>query len=158
MLTIICVLNIIHHSIVEHFLGIIMRLYSFVNFYLSSIQQGIQTAHVVGELSRSAHVNLFHVWAAHFKTIIVLNGGNAKELAIISAFLRQYMTEFPVASFSEDDASLGGIMTATGIIIPDYLWEEVDYFRKNECMTQDPERTDREQTLIRFIAQFPLAR
>jgi len=28
-----------------------MRLYTFVNYYLSSIQQGIQTAHIVSEMS-----------------------------------------------------------------------------------------------------------
>ncbi len=134
-----------------------MRLYSFVNFYLSSIQQGIQTAHLVGEMSQGAHTGQFDVWANSFKTIIVLNGGNNKSLLDLRTTLQAY-SEFPVGSFSEDDESLGGVLTCVGIIVPDYIWEDIDRFRAGEDAIDDPERTAEERALVELIAGHSLAR
>lgn len=58
-----------------------LRLYAFCNFYLNSISQGIQTAHVVGEMAKAYRgedtksSKLFWEWLEDGKTIIVLNGG-----------------------------------------------------------------------------------
>jgi hypothetical protein len=59
-----------------------MRLYSFVNYYLSPLQHGLQTAHCVSEMAMTMTMEdqLFAIWADDHKTIIICNGGNSKML------------------------------------------------------------------------------
>lgn len=130
-----------------------MILYTFVNYYLSSIQQGIQTAHIVSELSLQGHP-LFIEWAKNYKTIAILNGGNAKgvedtwkTLVDIGVFAD---INLPKAKFHEDDESLGGALTACGIVIPQLICEEIQLVR-NKGATNVME-------LSKFIAQFSLAK
>jgi hypothetical protein len=100
-----------------------MRLYTFTNFYLSSIQQGIQTAHVVSELSIKAHP-LYTEWAKDHKTIIVLNGGNSKSLQdVYSKLTRLVETKYPIAKFNEDEQSLNEAFTCVGIVVPAKIYE-----------------------------------
>lgn len=112
-----------------------MRLYTFVNYYLSSIQQGIQTAHLVSELLAKYYLHgdiikykdqqtrLFN-WAVMHKTIIVLNGGNSKDIEDIYISLKNdaYSLALPFANFYEDEDSLGGIMTCCGLVVPAELY------------------------------------
>lgn len=99
------------------------RLYTFVNYYLSSIQQGIQTAHVLGEIVRvhGADNAAVDEWLCNDKTIIVLNGGNCASVERIysNAIVN---SNYPGAFFREDDESLGGIVTACGVILPESVW------------------------------------
>ena len=118
------------------------RLYTFVNFYLSSIQQGIQSAHVLGDMSVKyrapkyyqdavyfgAHED-FWDWNENHKTLITLNGGaNADirdkyhRLNVIANKLQR-----PVAfeCFCEDIKSLDGIMTACGVIVSSPIYDSV---------------------------------
>jgi len=117
-----------------------LRLYTFCNFYLSSIQQGIQSAHVVSEL--------FHVyaddcdddvmlrsWAEFHKTIIVCNGGMGSDIVEGHELLAQAVQgKYPIASFNEEPAALGGVMmtnkdfdegvmTAFGIVLPNTVYD-----------------------------------
>lgn len=115
------------------------RLYSFVNSnYLSPLQHGLQTGHVIGELaaqtytkSRSArHANrleLYKTWALKDKVIIICKAYNSagvlgtfdqiQELTRKSALLN-----LPSAMFREDAQSLGGAPTACGVVVPERLW------------------------------------
>lgn len=115
-----------------------LRLYTFCSFYLSSIQQGIQTAHVVHELflkyngiAESLEITRLHRWAEDHKTIIVLNGGTNKDLKDLLDFLNSEVDNFnfpaPYVSFSEDEDSLGGILTAVGIILPEEIYNAINY-------------------------------
>lgn len=78
-------------------LGTNYRLYTFMNFYLSSIQMGIQSAHIVSEMftmypqGKTHNVSIYGLananahfvlnkWAADDKTIIVLNGGTSFDI------------------------------------------------------------------------------
>jgi hypothetical protein len=105
-----------------------LRLYTFVNSYLSSIQKGIQTAHIVHELilqygSGDRHPSqMVYDWAAKHKTIIVLNGGNNESLHTINSTLAKTYKTYPYTSFNEDDQSLGGIMTAVGVVLPESVF------------------------------------
>lgn len=109
------------------------RLYSFTNMYLSSIQKGIQTAHIVSDMSALWCDNgpdpivkkVFDDWADIDKTIIVLNGGNQKSLEEIYVCLELFGYEhsLPTARFYEDQESLGGALTAVGIILPIEIYE-----------------------------------
>ena len=108
------------------------RLYSFVNFYLSSIQQGVQTAHLVAELFNDAkgdQKKVLRAWSETDKTIIILNGGACRDINEKLLFLSKeaFSWHAPVSSFSEDTDSLNGIMTCCGIIVPEYVWGSVDY-------------------------------
>jgi len=114
-----------------------LRFYTFVNFYLSSIQQGVQSFHVCHEMFRKYHfsgglaeANRLYDWADHHKTVIVLNGGANQDILDKYLFLSREAEAFsfpaPFASFSEDDYSLGGVMTAVGIVLPEEIYNAVD--------------------------------
>lgn len=108
-----------------------MRLYSFVNYYLSPLQHGLQTAHVVSEMSVVADCkngeadSNYWSWAKSYRTIIIKNGGNSWELEELFVKLQDFGQQFdlPVSAFREDKASLNCAMTAVGIIIPEEYYE-----------------------------------
>lgn len=105
-----------------------MRLYTFINFYLSQIQQGIQTAHIVHELFNKykfaptpAALDLSE-WSHNHKTIIVLNGGSDIDIEFISAELAKSAHVFPWAEFRED-AGLGYVRTGVGVVLPETIYD-----------------------------------
>lgn len=63
-----------------------LRLYSFTNYYLSDLQKGLQTAHLVSEMFTKyvtgKHKKMLFEWATNHKTIIILNGGNSNGVII----------------------------------------------------------------------------
>lgn len=134
-----------------------MRFYSVGNMYLSSIQQGIQAAHCVAEIMASENLHRERTlsiidWAHDHKTIICLNGGNSKSLNDFYDLVR-YQSQFPVAKFHEDDASLGGILTCVGIIVPEKIYN---------ADLDDPYLLDRlgsdGSEIARALRSMPLAR
>lgn len=108
-----------------------MRLYTFTNFYLSSIQQGIQPAHAVSDLfvkyddRKTTEYGLLSEWARDHKTMICLNGGNAAGLREIWAIVSTLgnRLRLPHVKFHEDHQSLDGTMTCIGIILPQFAYE-----------------------------------
>jgi hypothetical protein len=109
------------------------RLYSLTNMYLSSIQKGLQTAHVVSELSLFKRT-AYQRWAESDRTIIILNGGNCADLESFEQFLLDLQEEhshnnskkfWPWAAFREDAQSLNGAITAVGIILPESVYTGV---------------------------------
>lgn len=106
------------------------RLYTFVaNHYLSPLQCGLQTAHVVGELSQMHfYRNIFERWAKVDKTIIICAAGNHK--GVVDAFeqirtitvIRADM-HLPYSIFHEDEQSMNGMATACGIIVPERIYD-----------------------------------
>lgn len=157
-----------------------MRAYFFGNFYLSSIQQGIQAAHCVAEMAAkyekpcvhfsTEERNSFFDWAEHHITIICLNGGNSAELGLV---WNQIVTLGPSLGlahslFREDQQSLEGALTCVGIIVPEKIYTYNDYERE----LNKPSRGDifmalqlnpitlntAEKELAAIIASAPLAR
>jgi len=109
-----------------------MRFYSFVNYYLSPLQHGLQTAHCVSEMTTvyapdSPHIAKWIEWAEDHKTIIICNGGNAEALENLHYQLGQLCDPFglPVIAFNEDEQSLNGAITAVGAILPAWVYESV---------------------------------
>jgi hypothetical protein len=100
------------------------KLYSFVNFYLSDLQRGLQTAHVVGELckkyatSGSDRDSIFQ-WLNKDKSILIFNGGNHKSLTEFRVQCAMPENSYPYAYFNEDWESLNDSCTAVGILLPD---------------------------------------
>lgn len=138
-----------------------MRLYSFTNYYLSSIQQGIQTAHMVAEMSLKNDPD-FISWAQRHKTIIVLNGGNSRDIAETYLFLINRGNEFSISMFKEDKDSLDDAMTCTGIVLPTLFCASIDSYRETGSFVSpdfpDYELSDNHKQLVKFIAEHSLAR
>lgn len=112
-----------------------LRLYSFVNFYLSSIQQGVQTGHAAVDLVRkykssnnpylqSAQaenkIDMVAEWADDNKTFIILNGGNRQNMQSIEEIVKS--SDLPWVSFYEDEQSMGGMLTAVAVILPEFIF------------------------------------
>jgi hypothetical protein len=110
-----------------------MRFYSCGNMYLSSIQQGIQAFHCLGEMivgfgasieTKQAHI--MNDWIKNHKTLICLNGGNNQSLTELYALLtREDNPGYPVAKFHEDEQSMGGMLTSVGVILPERMYDAV---------------------------------
>lgn len=125
------------------------RLYTFVNnVYMSPIQWGIQTAHVVSSMMvkyhQSERTDVFNNWAAISPTIIVCKGGILSTLQEIEQKIDFLGNSFNLAhaSFCEDDESLGGILTCVGILVPEEIYEA------KLCVNSDSQ----------FASNFPLMR
>lgn len=154
-----------------------LRLYTFCNVYLSSIQQGIQSAHVVHSLFVKYPTfesnSILWDWAINDKTMIVLNGGayadiNQSFVQAIALNLNHHNVLLPFERFHEDDYSLGGIMTCWGIVLPkriyDAKYDEATggYFYSDE-MVMPPTRHEYgigtpEHTFIKMLKSCSLAR
>lgn len=120
-----------------------LRLYTFVNYYLSQIQQGIQTAHIVSEIMTEANESRRTIstapleqfvryseqdlmvlnWAEQYKTIIVCNGGNRESLDEMIELFMSYNNPFPWTNFYEDDQSLSSALTSVGIVLPAEIYD-----------------------------------
>ena len=117
-----------------------LRFYSFVaGLYLSPLQCGLQTAHAVSEMYMdNLHLdkehNLFHEWALHDKTIIILNALNSRGVEDVYRKLMDLAApigRFQITLFREDEESLNGAVTAAGIIVPKKYYD-VEYLRPDE--------------------------
>jgi len=119
------------------------RFYSFTNMYVSSIQKGIQTAHVVSDMSVSLMTpdqkSAYDTWALNDKTVIVLNGGNQAMLDVIYSLAIPFGKKhgLPVVKFHEDEQSLNGALTAVGIILPETAYENAKSLREGGLVSLD---------------------
>lgn len=111
------------------------RLYCFVNnLYMSPIQLGIQSAHGVSTLMAKAARRLAYgpiddlpmalaamEWAEQSPTMIVCQGGNVAGLLALEKIFAGFgdALRLPVASFREDEASLGGAITCVCALVPE---------------------------------------
>lgn len=100
-----------------------MRFYAAGNMYLSSIQQGIQAFHCLGEMiyKHGTDNPIVNEWLTSHKTLVCLNGGNNASLNDFYSLICNN-PDYPVAKFYEDDQSMGGMLTCVGIIVPERLY------------------------------------
>lgn len=120
-----------------------MRAYFFGNMYLSSIQQGIQAAHCLGEMfvkypdledsnwakdhtEDQEKYEMLIDWAKNHKTMILLNGGYSENLRVLAQSFDQPYNLYPFATFSESKEALDGALTCVGIILPERIYNNVD--------------------------------
>lgn len=105
------------------------RAYFFGNLYLSSIQQGIQAAHVVTQMfsryqEASEEHELLHAWGRHGVTKVLLEGGPQANLEIIFQIM-QHCASFlrlPCGAFFESQAALNGALTSVGVVVPESVY------------------------------------
>lgn len=113
-----------------------LRFYCFTNFYLSSIQHGIQTGHCAVDLVvkymagrgnpnvDKDHVNMVADWATNHKTFITLNGGELTNMSgpVLQAVMNSGL---PWCTFHED-AGLANMLTAVGVVVPETMFDAVE--------------------------------
>lgn len=118
-----------------------MRLYSFVNYYISPLQQGLQTAHVVAELFNDYTLcgpfEILREWSEDHKTIVILKGGNSKDLLDLFYIFNDENNDYPFAQFCEDEQSLNGACTAVGIVLPPMIYNTAALIRSKQ-LVYDP--------------------
>lgn len=141
-----------------------MRFYGFGNYYLSSLQQGLQAGHCVSELfvkyqpSNNLEYNTLIDWAKNHKTMVLLNGGNSQNLEFIYDQFTAFSTfgmKLPFVNFYEDDKALNGALTYTAIIVPEYIYNKAQEV-KHEIGTLD-EMSYWESELIKLMNSYVLA-
>lgn len=114
-----------------------MRAYFFGNMYLSSIQQGIQSAHVVHQMFVSDPENeMLWEWATNHKTMVLLNGGFGENLHNFRHLFSSSANPYPWAGFFEEPAALDGALTSVGIIVPEKVYETVRYVRRGDTSVE----------------------
>ena len=138
-----------------------MRFYAVGNQYLSSIQQGIQAFHCLGEMvsNRGSENAMVDEWLHNHKTLICLNGGNNAKLEEFWDFLyiSGHKNPYPFAKFHEDEQSLGGMLTCVGIIVPEEIYT-ADEFDLQGFPTDDPKLNPWEIELATRLKRMPVAR
>ena len=115
-----------------------LRLYTFTNFYLSSIQQGIQPAHAQNELMMAASLGettdneMLYDWAENHKTMICLNGGDFAGISDWCAFLHHSDNPFPFAPFFEAVGAIGPVevMTSVAVVLPERIFDTAGLVRR----------------------------
>lgn len=143
-----------------------MRCYTFINFYLSSIQQGIQSAHCIADMFVKyedwgvGQGSTLLDWAKNHKTLICLNGGNAANIREVYHTLQNLCPhlKLPYASFCEDEQSLDGSMTCCGVIVPERIYEAASELRRLGTDTSVLALSGYELELATLLNQFSLAR
>ena len=121
-----------------------MRFYGFGNYYLSSLQQGLQAGHTISELfvkytpkqsgMTTGGLHSIYTWARNHKTMVLLNGGNSKDLQNLYEFLESTCGQFPFAKFHEDEQSLNCALTYVGIILPSYIYDTAAAIRNGSAI------------------------
>ena len=125
-----------------------LRCYTWTLYQLSPIQQGIQAGHAAVELGMKAYnrqmrmrdgtwFTTYHRWATEWKTMVLLNGGDATELQLLEDFLYDTDNMLPWAAFYED-GSFYNALTSVAIIIPARIFISAEELRKgNPVMSLD---------------------
>lgn len=150
-----------------------MRFYGFGNYYLSSLQQGLQSAHVVGDLAAASiskkkgkvtkKGKIYFDWADNHKTMVLLNGGNCASLKVLYKKFKQLAKDgmhLPFAKFHEDEQSLNGALTYVGIVVEEKYYNAAAELRRSgnssDFFTQE-EWKDWEIELILELNKYSLA-
>ena len=146
-----------------------MRAYFFGNMYLSSIQQGIQAAHVVAELfikyddANGPNFHTLREWAVDHKTMILLNAGYGAEIHSLVDFFQCNDHPYPWAQFYEEPAALDGAITMIGIILPPKIYDTgVELYKANPTIPignlLNYVYTFWEQSMVERLPNYGLAR
>lgn len=146
-----------------------LRGYFFGNFYLSSIQQGIQAAHVIQEMyskylmDSSGASHMFSEWCFNEKTMILLNGGMHQDIYELYTKLNSLSKGvYPVAYFAEERRALNDAITCCGIVLPKRIYDLEIVTLGNETVSFDESlyQIDYNSTDVKIkelISQYKLA-
>ena len=138
-----------------------MRCYHLNNMYMSSIQQGIQSAHAQMELfvkyqTPTNQKSMLYDWATNHKTMIVLNGGFLSDMVSAYQFFDSGKNPYPYVKFHESDEALGGILTNIAIVLPEKSYKLSELIRNRMVDAQlniDPKLPEEVAADLRAILQ-----
>lgn len=112
-----------------------MRLYNFVNMYLSDRHIGIQASHASNILVFKNHDNpAVADWVMNHKTTICLNGGDHESLKEIGARFMFDQSEYANQAFTEP--GLNDAYTAVSIVVPEKIYETARICREKRLSAQ----------------------
>ena len=103
-----------------------LRCYTFTDFMLREIQQGIQAGHASMELVnkylieegwQNGYAETVADWVQNHKTIVCLNGGMYGDVCDWRAFFEMHENPYPFADF-EEESHQGGNLTSVAVILP----------------------------------------
>ncbi len=110
-----------------------MRGYFFGNFYLSSIQQGIQATHALARMfSKYRFDNAvlpIYDWVENHETLILLNGGDALALEDMTYVFNTDDNPYSWGYFNESKDALNSAITSVGIILPEKIYMGAEYYK-----------------------------
>lgn len=129
--------------------------------YMSSIQQGIQSAHAQMELfvkyqTLTNQKSMLYDWATNHKTMIILNGGFLKDMVDTYSFFDSDENPYPYVKFHESDDALGGILTNIAIVLPEKSYKLSELIRNRMVDAQlniDPKLPEEVAADLRAILQ-----
>jgi hypothetical protein len=138
-----------------------MRCYHLNNMYMSSIQQGIQSAHAQMELfvkyqQTTKQKSMLCDWATNHKTMIVLNGGFMSDMIDAYTFLDSDKNPYPYTKFHESEEALGGILTNIAIVLPEKSYKLSEFLRTrivDEQLNLDPKLPEESAAKVRETLQ-----
>jgi len=116
-----------------------MRAYFFGNMYLSSIQQGIQAAHVITNIFTKydpgvdKEADILYEWALEHETMVLLNAGYSENIRDLLSFFDDPENPYPWSEFHEGEDALDCALTDVGIILPEKIYEGAKELRANPC-------------------------
>ena len=125
------------------------RAYFFGNMYLSSIQQGIQAAHVVADMfmkyeqDNLVALDILHEWATSHKTMVLLNAGYSEEIRALHRLFDDRGNKYPYDYFTEAAEALDGALTCIGIVLPNAVYETAKALRERVVSPASIENTGR---------------
>lgn len=119
-----------------------LRCYTFTDFMLSSIQQGIQSGHASMELVnkylieegwQNGYAEQVADWVQNYKTIMCMNGGDYQSVVEWLQFFEdglvlQHQNDFPFTGFTEE-ARQGGNLTGVAVVLPERIFNGVTAIR-----------------------------
>lgn len=162
-----------------------MRAYFFNNFYLSSIQQGIQAGHCAVDLllkyappsNSGGHTSCHDVkqsiedrrrtlwayqWARDHKTFVVKNGGDDDTMQDLLLFMDDVDNPYPWVAFYEPGINscptCGDALTSICIILPEMVTAYAKEVRKGNPIPNDDALDDWRYKMITLLNSTGLAR
>lgn len=127
------------------------RSYHLGNYYMSSIQQGIQAAHAQMELfnkygsikiksptkDHMQKLGYLYTWSINHKTMICLNGGANKELNQAWEIVDNENNPYPYSVFTESKDAMNGMLTNVCFVIPSRIFQTSSFLRKKEIFIEN---------------------
>lgn len=142
-----------------------LRAYVFVHSALHGLQKGIQGGHALLDMAvryrdwkgEKAIGEQFWAWMTDHKTVVFCDGGFTDGIRNWHDFIFHRHHQYPRSFFREDGATLGGLMTAVAIVLPDYIYEAASSLRKGEPDFSLTEFNQYDQELIQRLVGVRLA-
>lgn len=132
--------------------------YIFTHQYLNTMQQGIQSAHVVAELGlvEGDYRKDYEIWARHHKTLRILNAGSGQKFMDTYTRFNLLCNQYDLACAFFIEPDMFDKMTAFGFVItPEIITKiEQEIWDLENLYSEDPES----HLMIEFLSNLASAK